>query len=80
MKVLVNFIYCFLCTGRVISQNLFINFTFEIIDYFKCRSNQALFLSVLKKESSIQTTRSIFENKIFAGARVVDNVPITILL
>ena len=27
------------CFGRVILQNLFRNFTFEIIDYFKCRSN-----------------------------------------
>ena len=30
---------CFLCIGCIISQNLFINFTFGIIDYFKCRSN-----------------------------------------
>ena len=29
----------FVCFGRVISQNLFRNLTFEIIDYFKCRSN-----------------------------------------
>ena len=29
----------FVCFGRVILQSLFINFTFEIIDYFKCHSN-----------------------------------------
>ena len=29
----------FVCFGRVISQNLFRNFTFEISDYFKCHSN-----------------------------------------
>ena len=29
----------FVCFGHVILQNLFRNFTFEIIDYFKCRSN-----------------------------------------
>ena len=29
----------FVCFGCVISQTLFRNFTFEIIDYFKCRSN-----------------------------------------
>ena len=29
----------FVCFGRVILQNWFRNFTFEIIDYFKCRSN-----------------------------------------
>ena len=29
----------FVCFGRIISQNLFRNFTFEIINYFKCRSN-----------------------------------------
>ena len=28
-----------LCFGRIILQNLFRNSTFEIIDYFKCRSN-----------------------------------------
>ena len=31
----------FVCFGRVISQNLFRNFTFEIIDYFKCHSNRS---------------------------------------
>ena len=30
---------CIVCIGRVISQDLFRNFTFEIIDYFKCRLN-----------------------------------------
>ena len=29
----------FVCFGRVILQNLFRNFTFEIINYFKCRLN-----------------------------------------
>ena len=29
----------FVCSGRIISQNLFRNFTFEIIHYFKCCSN-----------------------------------------
>ena len=29
----------FVSFGRVISQNFFRNFTFEIIDYFKCRLN-----------------------------------------
>ena len=29
----------FISFGHVISQNFFRNFTFEIIDYFKCRSN-----------------------------------------
>ena len=29
----------FVCFGCVISQNIFRNFTFEIIDYFKCSSN-----------------------------------------
>ena len=31
----------FVCFGPVILQNLFRNFTFEIIDYFKCRSNRS---------------------------------------
>ena len=29
----------FVCFGRIISQNLFRNFIFEIINYFQCRSN-----------------------------------------
>ena len=29
----------FVCFGRVISQNLFKNFSFEIIDYFNYRLN-----------------------------------------
>ena len=29
----------FMCFGRVILQNLFRNFKFKIIDYFKCRLN-----------------------------------------
>ena len=29
----------FMCFGHVILQNLFRNFTFKIIDYFKCRLN-----------------------------------------
>ena len=29
----------FVCFGRVNLQNFFKKFTFEIIDYFKCRSN-----------------------------------------
>ena len=29
----------FVCFGRVILQNLFRNFAFELIDYFKCRLN-----------------------------------------
>ena len=31
----------FVCFGCVISQNLFRNLTFEIIDYLKCRSNRS---------------------------------------
>ena len=31
----------FVCFGPVILQILFRNFTFEIIDYFKCRSNRS---------------------------------------
>ena len=39
-KVLVNSFYCFIMYWPPnFSQNLFINFTFEIIDYFKCHWN-----------------------------------------
>ena len=38
MSLLENFL-CFVCFGHVISQFFFRNFTFEIIDYLKCRSN-----------------------------------------
>ena len=31
--------FVFVCFGRVISQNLFRNFTFKIINYFKCCSS-----------------------------------------
>ena len=31
----------FVCFGRLISRNLFRNFTFEIIDHFKCRLNRS---------------------------------------
>ena len=58
---------CFVCFGHVILQNSFRNFIFEIIDYFKCRSNgssrphlnQMLEFSLNRPTTSINTNAKV---------------------